>query len=220
MIRMPRIFLWCCTLATVLLSPAHAYERGDWLVRAQVAGTHTGPGGDGLTTTGLNNAQFDYSEQWRLALQVDYMLRDGLSLGVSVPLEAFRYRLFIDDGDASRRMMDVEVLPLTVSAAWYLPKWRSLRARLIGAWQYGFVSNDRYRGSSVPGISDASLEDYSGPGIGLGIEWDRDSNWSWDVAITRFALSQEMDTVTVGGDASLDVDPRMLNWSLGLTRRF
>ena len=220
MIRMPQIFLWCSALAMALLSPAHAYERGDWLVRAQIAGTHTEPGGDALTTTGLNNAQFDYSEQWRLAVQVDYMLLDGLSLGVSAPLEAFRHRLFIDDGDASQRMMDVEVLPLTVSAAWYLPKWRSLRARLIGAWQYGDVSNDRYRSGSVPGISDASLDNYSGPGIGLGIEWDRDSHWSWDFAITQFALSQQVNIVTVGGTTSLDVDPQILNWSLGLTRRF
>ena len=220
MIRMSRIIVWCSALVAMLLSPAHAYERGDWMVRAQIAGTYAGPGGDGLTTTGLDNARFDYSEQWRLAVQVDYMLLDGISVGVSAPLEAFRHRLFLDDGDASQRMMDFEVMPLTLSAAWYLPKWRSLRARLIGAWQYGYVSNDRYRSASVPGISDASLENYNGPGVGIGIEWDRDSHWSWDVTVTQFALSQKVNVVTVSGETSLNVDPQMLSWSLGLTRRF
>jgi outer membrane protein W len=220
MIRMSRIFLFCSAFAVVLLSPVHAYERGDWLVRGQVAGTHADRGGDGLTTATLNDARFDYSEQWRLALQVDYMLLDGLSLGASAPLEAYRHHLFIDDGTASQRVMDVEALPLTISAAWYLPKWRSLRARLIGAWQYGYVSNDRFRSGSVPGINDASLENYSGPGIGLGIEWDRNSHWSWDFSVTQFALTQEMKIITAAGETSLDVDPQMLNWSLGLTRRF
>lgn len=220
MIRMLRIFLRCSALAVVLLSPVHAYERGDWLVRGQIAGTHADRGGDGFTTATLNDAQFDYSEQWRLALQVDYTLLDGLLLGVSAPLEAYRHHLFVDDGMVSRRIMDVEILPVTVSASWYLPKWRSLRARLVGAWQYGYVSNDRYRVGSVPGISSASLDNASGPGIGLGIEWDRDSNWSWDLVVTQFALTQKATVVTTTGETDMDVDPQMLNWSLGLTRRF
>jgi len=221
MIRMSRIFLWCsAALAMALLSPAHAYERGDWLVRAQVAGTHADRGGDGFTTGVLNDAQFDYSEQWRLGVQLDYTLLDGLLLGVSAPLEGFRHHLFVDDGAVSQRIMDVDVLPVTVAASWYLPKWGSLRARLIGAWQYGYVSNDRYRARSLPGISSASLDNSSGPGIGLGIEWDRDSNWSWDLAVTQFALTQEATFVTAAGEVSMDVDPQILNWSLGLTRRF
>lgn len=220
MIRMSRIFLWCSALALVLLSPAYAYERGDWLVRGQVAGTYSEPGGDGLPSPGLRDARFDYSEQWRLAIQLDYMLFDSVSLGLGLPLEGYRHHIFVDDGTASRRVMDAQMFPLTVSVSWYLPKWHSLRARLVGAWQHALASDDDYRRAALQGVGNAELGDARGAGFGLGIEWDRDSNWSWDLAVTRFALSQTLTTYSPAGEIDVDIDPQMLNWSLGLTRRF
>lgn len=208
-------------LGLVLCAPVVAQERGDWYWGVNIAGIHSEPAGDGVSSAELVNGQANYSESWRLGVQLRYFPLDNLALGISAPvLEPHRHSLFLDTGDGSVRAMNVEVAPITVSAAWYLPKWRSLRTRLIGAWQHADVSRDRYRPGSVSGVDDMSLDDYQGLGVGVGVEWDLDSFWSWDVSVVQFAFDQDLTLTTADGEQIVRTDPNIFNWSLGLSRRF
>ncbi len=213
----------CARLAVTLVFcssiAAHGYERGDWIWRASMLQQAPTLNGDELTN-GYPGAQFQFGTELMPALQFDYFLFDGVSLAASVPIQPLNQNIFIDGDNGSVRAGRAEILPLTLSLNWYLPKISNLRPYLIGAWQYAWVVNDSERAGIIAGLEDIEVDNGSGAGGGIGLEWDRDGNWSWNFSAVQFSQSQDVRVSFSGNQDTLDAHPDPLMMNLGIARRF
>ena len=196
-----------------------AYERGDWIWRVGLATMKPETAGEEFTAV-APGTQVDYTDEMRLAMQFDYMLTDSLALGVGMPLRPYSESLFLNDGTRASRVGTADILPVTVSAAWYLPKVGHWRTYLAAAWQYNHVLTDNSGGAGWPGVGNIEVDDASGVGGGLGLEYDRDGKWSWNVSVMKFSMKQSVKIYGGSQSETIDSAPDPMVMSFGMAKRF
>lgn len=206
-------------MTLVSAAAAHGYESGDWIWRASMMEQAPVSGSDEFDT-GYPGGNLKFGAELMPALQFDYFVLDGLSLGASMPVMTLNQNLFVETDTGSQRIGRVDVLPLTFSLNWYLPKVSNIRTYLIGAWQYALVISDKVRSDPVSGLEKLEADNGSGFGAGIGIEWDRDSHWSWNASAVKFSQSQDVRVSFSGNKTTLDAQPDPLVLNLGIARRF
>lgn len=218
-----RLTVFCARLAAILALgfsvSVQAYERGDWIWRASLLQQQPEVSGD-MLSDGYIGAQYQFGTEIMPALQLDYFVFDSLSLGIAAPVQRLDQRVFVDGDAGSRRIGKVEMLPITFSLNWYMGKFSNLRPYLIGAWQYSWVRFESTREGALPGLERMSVDDGSGLGAGLGLEWDRSGNWSWNFSAVQFVQHQDVTLTVNGNKDTVDASPHVLTLNFGIARRF
>ena len=210
-------WLLCALLFTA--TTAQAYQSGDWIWRATMMQQQTSAGGDPLPA-GRVGAQIRLGTEIMPALEFDYFVLDGLSVGIGLPIRRLSQKIFVEDDAGTAHIGRVETWPVTFSLNWYPVKIGHLRPYLIAAAQYNWVVMDHARQGAKAGIGNLELDNGVGVGGGLGLEWDRAGKWSWNLSATTFDMSQDARVYFGGNPVTLEtaLDPLTINF--GISKRF
>jgi outer membrane protein len=197
-------------LLGIVSLPSAAYEAGDWVLRAGVAGVL--PTGDGTHPAGLKTeAQDGYS----LGITGTWMATDNIGIGV---LAAWPFKHDIEVatlGDVA----EIEHLPPTVTLQYHFDTASNLQPYVGAGINYTTFVDEDSKGALASAGGSLDLDDSWGLALEAGIDMEMQNNWTVGAAV--WWIDIDTDATITGAGAPLDaayeveIDPWVVMFSVG-----
>ena len=193
------------TTAALSAGPAAAYDAGDMVLRAGLAGVL--PTGDGTSAAGVVEAQDGYS----LGITFGYMATDNIGIGV---LGAWPFSHDVElkgTGDIA----EIEHLPPTVTLQYHFDTASNLHPYIGAGINYTtFVDEDT---KGILATSNLDLDDSWGLALEAGIDMEIQNNWT--VGAQLWWIDIDTDATVTGAVTlpkfEVEIDPWVFMLSVG-----
>jgi len=208
---------------SLLAMPASAYQAGDLILRAGVAGVL--PDGDGGTHPAVAGPNVEAGDGWSLGLTATWMATNNIGVGV---LAAWPFEHDIETkgglagtGDAG----EIKHLPPTVTLQYHFNTTSKLHPYIGAGINYtNFFSEDINPGNTVlgPAVGSLKLDDSWGLALEIGADYELQNNWLVSAQVWYVDIDTDA-TISGYGDArdasfNVEIDPWVV--MLGVGKKF
>ena len=205
--RVIRLFILLTGLAASF--SIHAYEHGDWIVRAGPANVNPDDSSSLISLGGVDLAGTSASveDDTALGISLTYMLSEkiGIELLASTPFE----HTINESGVGVGTVGTAKHLPPTISGQYYFLNADSKIQAYIGLGLNYTVFFDEDVSAAFEGAlgdSDMALDDSFGLAAQLGADFLLNDNWAINATVWHIDIDTEADINTSVGTVSMDVD--------------
>lgn len=198
----------------------HAYEAGDWILRA--GAVTVAPDSDSDTVPGLG-VTVEADDNTQLSLIGTYMATDNFGIEV---LAATPFSHDIDVQEAPLQAGETKHLPPTVSIQWYPRGGKSGWQPYVGLGVNYTVFFDEKADSDLEGIvgrADLDLDDSFGLAASAGVDIPFGENWAFNAGIWYIDIDTTAEvTLREAGNQKVKFDVEIDPWvyNIGIAYKF
>ena len=191
--------------------PAHAVEKGDWLLR--VGAGHVAPNDSSSGFSGAPTIEAAVDSSTNLALTIVYMVTDnvGVELVGALP---FKHDIngAGSGGSGLGKVAETKQLPPTVLAQYYLNPTGNVRPYLGAGLNYTFFFDEQTTGALAG--TDLSLSSSLGLAAEAGVDVDISKNMFLNVAVWYMDIETTATSSAIG-TADVKINPWVAFAGLG-----
>ena len=198
------------------MSPATAYEAGDFIVRAGPAGVY--PTGDsekiGTNATG-NLGTVEADSAWSLGLTFGYMATDNIGIGL-LAAWPFEHDIDGDSGalDSLGTVAETKHLPPTLTAQYHFDLANPKVHPFVGAGiNYTYFFDEEMKGALSS--TDIDIDDSWGWALEAGMDYELDNNWLIGAQVFYINIETQAELSATGKKHDVDINPWVLMISAG-----
>jgi outer membrane protein len=196
---------------SVVAVPAHAVQKGDWLVRAGVAQVNPNDSSDAFS--GVAGGKVSVGDDAQFAFNLTYMLTDrvGVELLGALP---FKHEIKGEGTlSAAGKLGETRQLPPTVTVQYHFSPSASVRPYVGAGLNYTTFFDEDTKGA-IAG-TDLSLSDSIGLALEAGVDIDITKSTFFNVAAWYIDIETEAKVSGGIGKADVTIDPLVLFMGLG-----
>jgi outer membrane protein len=196
---------------SVAAVPAHAVQKGDWLVRAGIGQVSPNDSSDAFS--GVPGGEVSVNDNAQFAFNVTYMLTDrvGVELLGALP---FKHEIK-GDGTLSGagKLGETRQLPPTVTVQYHFSPTATTRPYVGAGINYTTFFDEDTSGAIA--AADLSLSDSVGLALEAGVDMDITQKTFFNVAVWYIDIETEAKVSGGVGKADVTIDPWVVFAGLG-----
>lgn len=219
--------------SAITITPAFAYEKGDWIIRAGLASVQPNDDSTPLTLNGTELSQLglglprteaSVESNEQLGITLTHMLSQNWGIGLLV---ATPFSHDVNADALGVKAAEVKHLPPTLTAQYYFNGGNSSFQPFIGAGinytvffdeESDSQLNTALAGLGATGNADVDLDSSVGLALEAGFDYRLDDNWLLNLSVwyTDIETTANFETPGLGTiSTDVDIDPWVILGSFG-----
>lgn len=211
-----KITLTTLAAAMLMSSTAMAHEAGQWFFRGGVTQISPDVSSDPVLVGGANSGgEVDVEDDTQLGLTATYMFTERLGVEVLAAVPFTHEVVATKALSGLGTIADINVLPPTVSAVYYLTDGKNFAPYIGAGLNYTFIYDEEGKGSFSG--ERVKLDDSVGLAIQVGADFEINPNMHINASVRWIDISTDAE-LTLGGQdvtTSVDVDPYVYSLMIG-----
>lgn len=203
-------------LAMLVAAPAMAYEPGDWIFRGGVTQISPDASSDPVTIDGADSGgKADVEDNTQLGLTATYMLTNRLGIEVLASIPFTHTVIGTEALSGLGEIADVNVLPPTFSAIYYLTDGKKFNPYVGAGINYSLMYDEEGKGSFSG--ERVKLDDSIGLAIQVGSDFEINKDFHVNASARWMDIETDAD-LTLGGQAvktTVEIDPMVYSIMIG-----